>query len=602
MPAQKSKAGPGRDGVSAQARHILREQFGIRTLRPGQAEVMASVLRGNDTIAVMPTASGKSLCYQVPALCLPGLTVVVSPLIALMKDQDEKLAELGVDAAVFNSATPEAEQTRYRRGTARHRHPILLATPERLSDREFVQWLQRQSVSLFVVDEAHCISQWGHDFRPAYLDIPGVVHALGAPPVLAMTATATDEVVQDIAASLNLRAACVIKVGVYRDNLHYEVRQVAGEESKQAAVLELVAGTPGSAIVYTATVKEAEALYEMLKEAGENVGLYHGRLPSRRRTQAQDGFMDGSVRVMVATDAFGMGIDKPDVRLVVHAQLPGSLDAYYQESGRAGRDGKAARCVLIHEEKDKRIQQFFLANRYPSEEMLQRLVRTVATAPAPLTFAALRDAMPDTGLRKLQVALKLLADAGIVARHADGAASPAQGDTISMVAPSDATKDQAQRVAQAARAYRERAEGDRQTLEAMVAYARSGRCRWRMLLDHFGETPPWERCDTCDSCKLVQAAESAVQAGDLPENEQPQRSQALLHVGDGVRVRRYGAGVVEAVTRERVDIRFPNGDLRRFLPGYVRRLKQKPPLPPGTEAQARPAPTCLKTSSIAGSR
>jgi ATP-dependent DNA helicase RecQ len=601
MPAQKSKAAAAENGLSAQARHILRDQFGIRALRPGQAEVMASVLRGNDTIAVMPTASGKSLCYQVPALCLSGLTVVVSPLIALMKDQDEKLAELGVDAAVFNSATPDAEQARYRRGAARRRHPILLATPERLSDRDFIQWLQRQSVSLFVVDEAHCISQWGHDFRPAYLEIPGVVRTLGSPPVLAMTATATDAVIQDIAASLDLRAVCVIKVGVYRDNLHYAVRQVAGEENKQAAVRELVAQTQGSAIVYTATVKEAEALYDMLKEAGENVGLYHGRLPSARRTQAQDAFMSGTVRIMVATDAFGMGIDKPDVRLVVHAQLPGSLDAYYQESGRAGRDGKEARCVLIHEEKDKRVQQFFLANRYPSEEMLQRLVRTVATAPAPLSLAALREAMPDTGQRKLQVGLKLLQDAEIVVRHAAGASDPARDDDFSLAAPGDDAKEQAQRVVDAARAYRERAESDRQTLEAMVAYARSGRCRWRMLLDHFGEVPPWERCDTCDSCKLVQAAESAAQAGDLPESEQPQRSQALLHVGDGVRVRRYGAGVVEAVTRERVDIRFPNGELRRFLPGYVRRLKQKPPLPPGSGTQVRPTEPRLKTR-VAGSR
>ncbi|ARP86016.1 RecQ family ATP-dependent DNA helicase [Bordetella genomosp. 9] len=584
MPASKSKRKPSSpfDGIPVQLRHVLHEQFDIRVLRPGQAEVMASVMRGNDTIAVMPTASGKSLCYQAPALCMEGLTVVVSPLIALMKDQDEKLAEYGVDAAVFNSAISEQEQADSRRDAARQRRPILLVTPERLADADFMRWLTRQQVSLFVIDEAHCISQWGHDFRPAYLEIPSAVRALGGPPVLAMTATATDEVIQDIAESLDLRAACVIKVGVYRENLYYAVRQVAGEESKQAAVRDLVAGTDGPAIVYTATVKEAEALHAMLAEAGQPAGLYHGRLAGSRREEAQNAFMSGSLRIMVATDAFGMGIDKPDVRLVVHAQLPGSLDAYYQESGRAGRDGKPARCVLIHEEKDKRIQQFFLANRYPGEELLKRVVHTLADTPQGLRFDALHEALADAGLRKLQVAVKLLADADIVAREArDGR------DAILRLkdAPSNGA-DRDEQIANAARAYEERAETDRKTLESMVAYARSGRCRWHMLLAHFGEEPAWERCSHCDSCDLARQAEAAAQAGDLPDREQPESKPNALHVGDGVRVRRYGAGVVESVTLERVDIRFPNGELRRFLPSYVRRLKERPPVPASAPAAA----------------
>jgi ATP-dependent DNA helicase RecQ len=561
-------------------RAVLRERFGIEALRPGQADVMGSVMRGNDTIAVMPTGSGKSLCYQMPALCLDGLTVVVSPLIALMKDQDEKLAEFGVDAAIFNSAIPDGEQAEYQWNAARGQHPILLVTPERLGDERFVRWLRRQTVSLFVIDEAHCISRWGHDFRPAYLEIPRVLAALGGPPVLAMTATATHEAIQDIAASLELRAACVIKVGVYRPNLHYAVCQVSDEQRRQTAVRSLLENTPGAAIVYTATVKEAAALHEMLRAAGVPASLYHGRLPARRREHEQEAFMAGDTRIMVATNAFGMGIDKPDVRLIVHAQLPGSLDAYYQESGRAGRDGESARCVLVHDEKDKRIQQFFLANRYPGEDMLKSMVEVLSGAPAGLSLDMLRQAVDETGLRKLQVAVKLLEDAGILARDAGLA-------TVRLREAGSSPADRAARVSEAAGAYRQRAESDRATLEAMVRYARSGRCRWRMLLEHFGDSPEWERCNRCDSCELAQRAEEAARAGDLPEPDQPQHDAKAIRVGDGVRVRRYGAGVVEAVTLERVDIRFPNGELRRFLPGYVRRLKQTPSLP-ATRARGQP--------------
>ncbi|HWL29517.1 MAG TPA: RecQ family ATP-dependent DNA helicase, partial [Burkholderiaceae bacterium] len=299
--------------TARKARRILQDQFGMTRLRPGQQEVIHSVLAGHNTLAVMPTGSGKSLCYQLPALCEPGVTVVVSPLIALMQDQEEKLMDFGVETAVFNSAKPDAELSSYMDAAAQYRNPVFMTTPEHLANGEFMDWLTTQKVTLFVVDEAHCISQWGHDFRPAFLDIPEAIRKLGAPTVLALTATATDEVIQDIGEQLGLSALCVIKTGIYRENLHYGVRQASGEDERREALLDMLRETTGAAIVYTATVKEATALHCLLTDSGHCAALYHGRLSQKARRENQDDFMSGRVPVMVATNAFGMGIDKPDV-------------------------------------------------------------------------------------------------------------------------------------------------------------------------------------------------------------------------------------------------------------------------------------------------
>ncbi|AZG15640.1 RecQ family ATP-dependent DNA helicase [Cupriavidus pauculus] len=535
---------------------ILEDRFGVTRLRPGQADVLRSVLDGRDTIAVMPTGSGKSLCFQLPALVSDGLTVVVSPLIALMQDQATKLGNLELAPAVLNSAVGDAALA----DLARRRERILLTTPEQLEDPEVVDTLRRNRVALFVVDEAHCISQWGHDFRPAYLGLRDAAKALSRPPLLALTATATDAVIQDIVQELGMRQPRIVRAPLYRPNLHYAVEHVSGDAGQLDAVRRLVgreAGQGGAGIVYTATVAMAEQLHGLLREAGVEAALYHGRRTAAQRRAAQDAFMTGQAAVMVATNAFGMGIDKPDVRFIVHAQSPGSLDAYYQESGRAGRDGAPARCTLVFDERDRRIHQFFLAGRYPAATDLHRMA--LAVQDAPLALPALATALPDIGVRRLQVGMRMLRDFGIVARDRAG--------RFALRDPAAAGVDVI-----AAR-YAARSREDHATLQAMLDYARSGGCRWATLLAYYSEAFAQARCGTCDSCRrmdeLAQPAAAAPPAPEKRPASTPVTGPAFA-TGDAVRARRFGAGVVNAVSDEWVEVRFPDDSVRRFLPHFLR--------------------------------
>ena len=400
---------------------LLRSVFGIARLRPGQQEVIDSVLAGRDTLAIMPTGSGKSLCYQLPAALLPGATLVVSPLISLMKDQLEKLHALGITAVQLNSSLPRAEEDAAIARIAQRGRLIIFCTPERLASPAFLSLLAGAPPSLVVIDEAHCISQWGHDFRPAYLDIAAALRALGRPPVLALTATATGEVMADIDTQLEARKLHVINTGIYRANLRYRVIQVTNVAEKQDSVLRLLRETAGVGIVYAATVKAVEDLAARLAELGESVTCYHGKLAARDRQHNQDLFMNGERRIMVATNAFGMGIDKPDTRFVIHLQVPANLEAYYQESGRAGRDGLPADCTLLYFQEDKRVQQFFLVKHYPTEGELAAIEAAAQDLPATFTFAALAAGLPEFSDGHLKVCLKLLKTASCCARTASWA-------------------------------------------------------------------------------------------------------------------------------------------------------------------------------------
>lgn len=355
---------------------LLRNVFGMERLRDGQQHVIDSVLDGKDTLAIMPTGSGKSLCYQIPAKMLKGTTIVVSPLISLMKDQVEKLEAIGILATQLNSTLSADEQHAALEGIRDRSHEIVFCTPERLTQPDFVAVLREIDIARVVIDEAHCISHWGHDFRPAYLEMAASIDALGHPPLLALTATATDDVVEDIGKQLGRPRMNVVNTGIYRPNLHYSVVQVVNAREKVGAALRIVRDSNGFGIIYAATVKAAEEMLDALLEAGESATIYHGKLTARERKENQDLFMQGGRRVMVATNAFGMGIDKPDVRLVIHADLPGSLENYLQEAGRAGRDRAAARCILLYTPEDVE-RQFSMSAR---SRLTQREIQAILKA------------------------------------------------------------------------------------------------------------------------------------------------------------------------------------------------------------------------------
>ena len=357
-----------------------RARFGVRSFRPGQREVIDGVLAGRDVVGIMPTGAGKSLCFQLPALFLDGATVVVSPLIALMQDQQEKLADVDIDAAKLNSTLTASEEKRTARAIRRGQRPLIYVTPERLENPDAVADLARAGVALFVVDEAHCVSQWGHDFRPAYLSLRDVIERLGRPPVMALTATATPAVLEDIARQLKLRQPLVVNTGIERPNLLFEVFRTVNLDSKQQhldQILNASLAEGGGGIVYVATVRAADELWAYLAARRARVERYHAKLTAGDRESIQQRFMAGELDVIVATKAFGMGIDKLDIRVVVHWQFPDSLESYYQEVGRAGRDGQPARASLLYQLEDKRIQSYFLGGKYPRREDSLQIVATL---------------------------------------------------------------------------------------------------------------------------------------------------------------------------------------------------------------------------------
>jgi ATP-dependent DNA helicase RecQ len=399
----------------------LRDRFALERFRPGQREVIESVLAGRDVLCVMPTGGGKSLCYQLPALLLPGVTLVISPLIALMKDQVDALIRRGLRATLINSTLDLEEQRTRLQDIERGEYDLVYVAPERFRSGRFVETMARIKPSLLAVDEAHCISEWGHDFRPDYAKIGQARKAMGMPPAIALTATATDLVRRDIADQLNLHDPSIFVTGFDRPNLAYSVIEASKEANKLDALAEVLDQNPGSAIIYASSRKRCEMIGDYLRRSRRReVVVYHAGLGREERSEAQDSFMSGRSEVVVATNAFGMGVDKADVRSVVHFNIPGTLEAYYQEAGRAGRDGLPAACALIYAPGDRFLQEMFIENEYPPREAVFRTyesMRRMDADPIELTHAEIKDVVGlDLNESAVGTVLKILEGAGAVER------------------------------------------------------------------------------------------------------------------------------------------------------------------------------------------
>ncbi len=574
----------------------LLKHFGYDEFRPGQIDVLEALLRDQDVLGVFPTGAGKSLTYQLAALLLPGTALIVSPLIALMRDQVIDLQSRSIEGvSAINSTLTDEEVDAHLTDMTNGGEKLLYVTPERCADPDFLERLRQTNICLFVVDEAHCISEWGYDFRPAYLMLDKAIQAAGRPPVLALTATATPQVRADIQASLGLKDPRVIIHGFDRPNLTFSVVSASTAREKDWQLLRLFGKAPsghenggnlstkdqynglapgvieklhymeadleGSGLVYVATTAEAKRVSELLNEAGIKSGYYHGQLKKGERERVQQDWMDEVTPVVVATTAFGMGINKTNLRYVIHYDLPASLEAYYQEAGRAGRDGEPAKATLIYDPRDRNIQSFFIGGSVPSEGNLRDLWDDIRKA-----LRAKERQNPEAGrvktlsigevakVRNLPVArirplVAALGQAGGVA-HLEGNGD--NQDTVTF----RKTYVLGKRLKLDMKQLQARKQYEQSRLDMMLRYAGTRDCRRRLLLSYFGEDHPQENCGACDNCvrgltfmedEAIKIQQPAVSVPSVP-----------FHSGDTVTHKKWGDGLVQSLEESTVTIHFPD--------------------------------------------
>jgi ATP-dependent DNA helicase RecQ len=474
---------------SPEAVSVARSVFGLQGLRPGQAEVVAAAEAGRDVLFVAPTGSGKSVAYWVPGIVQGGLALVVSPLIALMTDQVERLRRAGVAAAALHSQLEGEEQRRSLAAAREGRLRFLYVAPERFASPAFEALLPDLRVARFVVDEAHCISSWGHDFRQDYRRLGSAVAACGRPPVTAVTATATPRVRDDISRNLEMRDPLTVVTGFLRAELRLEVWPVRRGADKEEALLRALAELPGRAIVYCGRTRDCEETARRLGAVGIAAAAYHGALDGAVRQRVQADFTGGGLRVVVATSAFGMGVDIPDIRQVIHREFPGSLETYYQEAGRAGRDGLPARCLLLYSPADRDLQEFFIEQAYPDRALVRTVYRALLGTGRwdGIDLTAL---LPGVERRAVDAAVRLLGEAG--------ALLPGGGVRRLTAPPVDF--DERERLKEAALA----------RLAQMMAYASSRQCRHARIADYFGQEGVERTCAACDNCLSPAPDDAAV--------------------------------------------------------------------------------------------